>query len=174
VGRIVVGRSPRRGMHLTPRERTNSVSSCRELARKRKTRGVKCLNYPKPLRADSFRLLEESHEWENSGRMDELGTNILLGMNVMEGVPEMSSEIHRGDIPRWDDACHRHQTDTWKHIPENTASRAEPSRQPGRATNRAPVRNRGDRPIQVGSHAILFEVKSRSSISPARALRNAN
>ena len=87
-------------MHLTPREVEKlMIFTAGELARKRRTRGLK-LNYPEAVALITSELLEEIRNGKTVAELMSLGTKILSVGDVMEGVPEMISEIHvEGTFP---------------------------------------------------------------------------
>jgi urease subunit gamma len=87
-------------MHLTPREVDKLIIfTAGELARKRKSRGLK-LNYPEAVALITSELLEEIRNGKTVAELMSLGTNILTIDDVMEGVPEMISEIQvEGTFP---------------------------------------------------------------------------
>src|SRR5499427_5827847 len=87
-------------MHLTPREVEKLlIFTAGELARKRKKRGLK-LNYPEAVASVTSELLEEIRNGKTVAELMSLGTNILTVDDVMEGVPEMISEIQvEGTFP---------------------------------------------------------------------------
>ena len=87
-------------MHLTPREVDKLlIFSAGELARKRKSRGLK-LNYPEAIALITSELLEEIRDGKTVAELMSLGAQILMIDDVMEGVPEMISEIQvEGTFP---------------------------------------------------------------------------
>jgi urease gamma subunit len=87
-------------MHLTPREVDKLlIFTAGELARKRKGRGLK-LNYPEAVALIASELLEEIRNGKTVAELMSLGTNILFVDDVMEGVPEMISQIQvEGTFP---------------------------------------------------------------------------
>ena len=87
-------------MHLTPREVDKlMIFTAGELARKRKSRGLK-LNYPEAVALITSELLEEIRNGKTVAELMSLGTHILTRDDVMEGVPEMISEIQvEGTFP---------------------------------------------------------------------------
>src|SRR5882724_12140706 len=87
-------------MHLTPREIDKlTIYTAGEVARKRKGRGLK-LNYPEAVALITSELLEEIRNGKTVAELMSLGTNILMIDDVMEGVPEMISEIQiEGTFP---------------------------------------------------------------------------
>jgi urease gamma subunit len=87
-------------MHLTPREVDKLlIFTAGELARKRRSRGLK-LNYPEAVALITSELLEEIRNGKTVAELMSFGTNILFVDDVMEGVPEMISEIQvEGTFP---------------------------------------------------------------------------
>jgi urease gamma subunit len=87
-------------MHLTPREVDKlMVFTAGELARKRMGRGLK-LNYPEAVALITSELLEEIRNGKTVAELMSLGAKILTIDDVMEGVPEMISEIQvEGTFP---------------------------------------------------------------------------
>src|SRR5437867_12409210 len=87
-------------MNLTPREVDKlMILTAGELARKRKSRGLK-LNYPEDVALITSELLEEIRNGKTVAELMSLGTHILAIDDVMEGVPEMISEIQvEGTFP---------------------------------------------------------------------------
>ena len=87
-------------MHLTQREMDKlMIFTAGELARKRKTRGLK-LNYPEAVAYITSDLLEEIRNGKTVAELVSLGTKILTTEDVMEGVAEMVQEIQvEGTFP---------------------------------------------------------------------------
>ena len=87
-------------MHLTPREVDKLIIfTAGELARKRKSRGLK-LNYPEAVALITSELLEEIRNGKTVAELVTLGVKILTVDQVMEGVPEMIQEIQvEGTFP---------------------------------------------------------------------------
>src|SRR5207249_10671116 len=87
-------------MHLTPREVDKlMIFTAGELARKRKSRGVK-LNYPEAVALITAELLEEIRNGKTVAEIMGLGTRILTVDDVMVGVSEMIGEIQvEGTFP---------------------------------------------------------------------------
>jgi urease subunit gamma len=80
-------------MHLTPRESEKLLLFLAgELAEKRKARGLK-LNYPEAIALISSRLQEAARDGRSVADLMQYGATILSREDVMEGVPEMISEI---------------------------------------------------------------------------------
>ena len=87
-------------MHLTPREQEKLlIVVAADLARRRMARGLK-LNYPEAVALITSELLEEIRNGKTVAELMSLGTNILSVDEVMDGVPEMISEIQvEGTFP---------------------------------------------------------------------------
>src|SRR5256885_16604516 len=87
-------------MHLTPREVDKlMIFTAGELARKRKSRGLK-LNYPEAVALITSELLEEIRNGKTVAELMSFGTNILTIDDDMEGDPEWISEIQvEGTFP---------------------------------------------------------------------------
>lgn len=87
-------------MHLTAREIEKLyIFMAGELAKKRKARGLK-LNYPEAVALITADVLEEIRNGKTVAEIMRLGTKILSSADVMEGVPEMISEIQvEGTFP---------------------------------------------------------------------------
>ncbi len=87
-------------MHLTPREVDKLlIFSAGELARKRRERGLK-LNHPEAVALITSEILEWIRDGRSVAEIMSLGSTILAADAVMEGVPEMISEIQiEGTFP---------------------------------------------------------------------------
>jgi|SRR5204863_6909143 len=98
--RVIKARSLVTLMHLTPREVDKlMIFTAGELARKRKSRGLK-LNYPEAVALITSELLEEIRNGKTVAELMSLVTTILTLDDVMEGVPEMIAEIQvEGTFP---------------------------------------------------------------------------
>lgn len=87
-------------MHLTPREVDKLlVFSAGELARKRRTRGLK-LNHPEAVALITSEILELIRDGRSVAEIMSLGAQILSADAVMDGVAEMVAEIQvEGTFP---------------------------------------------------------------------------
>jgi urease gamma subunit len=87
-------------MHLTPREIDKLlIFSAGELARKRRSRGLK-LNHPEAVALIASEILEMIRDGRSVAEIMSLGAGILPAEAVMEGVPEMIPEIQvEGTFP---------------------------------------------------------------------------
>ncbi|MGE3537109.1 MAG: urease subunit gamma [Candidatus Tectimicrobiota bacterium] len=80
-------------MHLTPREVDKLlVFVAAEVARRRRARGLK-LNYPEAMALISAELLEGARDGKSVTELMHFGGQILRRDEVMEGVPEMLTEV---------------------------------------------------------------------------------
>ena len=87
-------------MNLTPRELEKlTIFTAGELARKRRARGLK-LNHPEAVALITSELLEAIRDGRAVTEVMTFGRTILKAEEVMEGVPEMISEIQvEGTFP---------------------------------------------------------------------------
>ena len=87
-------------MFLTPRDQEKLlIFSAGELARKRRDRGLK-LNHPEALALITSEILEGIRDGRTVSDLMEFGATILTRDDVMEGIPEMLSEVQvEGTFP---------------------------------------------------------------------------
>ncbi len=80
-------------MHLTPREVDKLlIFVAAEVSRRRRERGLK-LNYPEAMALISAELLEGARDGKSVAELMRYGGQILRRDEVMEGVPEMLTEV---------------------------------------------------------------------------------
>ena len=80
-------------MHLTPREVDKLlIFVAAEVARRRRERGLK-LNYPEAMALISAELLEGARDGQSVAELMRSGGQILRRDEVMEGIPEMLTEV---------------------------------------------------------------------------------
>ncbi|OXS84117.1 urease subunit gamma [Kocuria marina] len=80
-------------MHLIPREQEKlQIVVAADLARRRQARGLK-LNYPEAVAIISYELIEGARDGRTVADLMSWGTSILGRDDVMEGVPEMISDV---------------------------------------------------------------------------------
>ena len=80
-------------MHLSPREIEKLlVVVAADLARRRQARGLK-LNYPEAVAVITAEIFEGARDGRSVADLMSFGTTILRREDVMEGVPEMVSEV---------------------------------------------------------------------------------
>jgi urease subunit gamma/beta len=174
-------------MHLTPHEADKlALNQAGVLAQKRLARGLR-LNHPEATALIAAQILEFIRDGRSVSELMDLGRRFLGRADVMEGVAEMIEEVQvegtfpdgsklvtvhhpisaeRGDlrlalygsflpIPKRSNAK---QTDDFSGKPgEILPAPGEIELNAGRKALRLSVVNRGDRPIQVGSHYHFVE-----------------
>src|SRR3979411_1366547 len=80
-------------MELTPREKDKLlIFTAALLAERRKGRGLK-LNYPEAVAFVTAAIMEGARERKTGRQMLSFGTKLLGGDDVMDGVPEMITDI---------------------------------------------------------------------------------
>ena len=80
-------------MHLTPREVDKLlIFVAAEVARRRRERGLK-LNYPEAMALISAESLEGARDGQSVAELMRSGGQILRRDEVMEGMPEMLTEV---------------------------------------------------------------------------------
>jgi urease gamma subunit len=80
-------------MHLTPREIDKLlVFVAAEVASKRRARGLK-LNYPEAMALITAEILEGARDGRSVAELMQSGKHILHRDEVMDGVPEMLTEV---------------------------------------------------------------------------------
>ncbi len=154
-------------MLLTPTEMERlTIFTAAELARKRKLRGLK-LNYPETVALICDEILEGARDGRSVAEMMAFGSQILSEKDVMAGVSSMLPMLQvEGTFPDGTKLVTVHDPIR----PDGEAG--EPALEPGKLIHedgeieinkgRKKVSliaiNRGDRPIQIGSHYHFFEV----------------
>jgi urease subunit gamma/beta len=169
-------------MHLTPHEVDKLLlhqAGC--LAQKRLARGLR-LNYPEAVALISTQVLEFIRDGRSVAELMDLGRQLLGREDVMESVPEMIVEVQvEGTFPDGSKLVTVHHPVAAEHgnlelalygsfLPVPARRKAGSARKAdrlagevlvedgeialneGREPIRLSVTNRGDRPIQVGSH----------------------
>ncbi|MGI2293811.1 urease subunit gamma [Paenibacillus sp. GXUN7292] len=80
-------------MHLLPREIDKlMIVVAADLAKRRKDRGLK-LNHPEAVAIITYELLEGARDGKTVAELMEYGASILTREDVMEGIPEMITDI---------------------------------------------------------------------------------
>ncbi|GJL71829.1 MAG: urease subunit gamma [Nitrosomonas sp.] len=80
-------------MDLTPREKDKmQIFTAGLIAERRKARGVK-LNYPEAIALITCAVLEGARDGRTVAELMSEGTRVLTKADVMDGVPEMISDI---------------------------------------------------------------------------------
>jgi urease subunit gamma/beta len=149
-------------MHLTPREQDKLlVYLAAKLARERQARGLK-LNYPEAVAILSAEIVEGARDGRSVSELMAFGKTILGPDDVLPGVAAMIAEVQvEATFPDGTKLVTVHQPipDPGDAVPGEILPAAEPiAANAGREAVDLLVRNGGDRPIQVGSHAHFFEV----------------
>lgn len=155
------------------------------VAQKRLARGVR-LNYPESVALLATQLLELIRDGRSVAELMDLGRTILGRYQVMDGVPDLVSEVQvEGTFPDGTKLVTVHHPIVAEHgdlklalygsflpVPDRTRFAAQPEPlaagevivgdgdvvlNEGRPTREIAVTNTGDRPIQVGSHCHFVE-----------------
>ena len=186
-------------MHLSPRELDKLLlHGAGFLAQKRLARGVR-LNYPEAVALIATQVLEFIRDGRSVAELMDLGRKLLGRAQVMEGVPEMVVEVQvEGTFPDGSKLVTVHHPIEAEHgdlalalygsflpvpplerfarAPNEEVRPGEVLVQPGevvlnegRDALTLEVTNRGDRPIQVGSHYPFFETNRALVFDRARA-----
>lgn len=156
-------------MHLTPREKDKLLLFTAALvAERRLARGVK-LNHPEAVAYISAAILEGARDGKTVAELMSESRELLSADQVMDGVAEMIHEVQvEATFPDGTKLVTVHQPITWERtmIPaefkpgEIRTAKGDIEINPGRPTLSVVVANRGDRPIQVGSHYHFYETNS--------------
>ncbi|MBF8299271.1 MAG: bifunctional urease subunit gamma/beta [Dehalococcoidia bacterium] len=87
-------------MHLTEREIDKLlIFTAAEVARRRRARGLK-LNYPEAVALITAEILEGIRDGRSVSDLMQLGNQVLTRDDVMDGIPEMLSEVQvEGTFP---------------------------------------------------------------------------
>src|SRR5690349_12907529 len=186
-------------MHLSPREIDKLLlHGAGFLAQKRLARGLR-LNYPEAVALVATQLLEFIRDGRSVAELMDLGRKLLGRSQVMEGVPEMIAEVQvEGTFPDGSKLVTVHHPIEAEHgdlslalhgsflpVPplERFTRAAQEEVRPGevlvhpgelvlnegRDAVSVEVTNRGDRPIQVGSHYPFFETNRALVFDRAKA-----
>jgi urease subunit gamma/beta len=158
-------------MLLTPSELERlTIFSAACLARRRKDKGLK-LNHPEAVAIIADEILEGAREGRSVADLISFGSTILSRDDVMPGVPEMLPLLQvEGCFPDGTKLVSVH--DPIRPAAGSGARPAEPAAitpgelvtaegdielNRGRRRHELQATNRGDRPIQIGSHYHFFE-----------------
>lgn len=186
-------------MHLTPRELDKLLlHQAGFLAQKRLARGVR-LNYPEAVALIATQLLEFIRDGRSVAELMDLGRQLLGRLDVAEGIAEMIDEVQvEGTFPDGTKLVTVHHPivsergnmmlalygsfltplaqATTQHLEalegsagEVTASAGHLTLNDGREQAQLEVANRGDRPIQVGSHYHFAETNRALAFDRAAA-----
>src|SRR5688572_29454403 len=186
-------------MHLTPRELDKLVlHQAGFLAQKRLARGVR-LNHPEAVALIATQILEFIRDGRSVAELMDLGRQLLGTADVADGIADMIDEVQvEGTFPDGTKLVTVHHPIVAERGDLSlalygsflTPSGREASRPPvavegaagavivaegeltlnaGRAVTRLEVANRGDRPIQVGSHYHFVETNRSLAFDRAAA-----
>jgi urease subunit gamma/beta len=149
-------------VQLTPREQDKLlIYLAAQVARARQARGL-MLNYPEAIAILSAEIVEGARDGRSAAELMSYGKQILRAEDVMPGVAEMIHDIQvEATFPDGTKLVTVHQPipTAGETLPGEVLLEDEPiTANVGRETVTIDVRNGGDRPIQVGSHAHFFEV----------------
>ena len=155
-------------MRLTPREIDKlQIHVAADVARRRRDRGLQ-LNHPESVALITSELLEAIRDGRSVADLMQFGATILVADDVLPGVAESIREIQvEGTFPDGTklvtvhDPIRGERADEVRLTPgEILVDDGELDLNAGRDSIELPVENRGDRPIQVGSHTHLFEANA--------------
>jgi urease subunit gamma/beta len=149
-------------MNLTPREKDKLlIAMAAMVARRRLERGVK-LNYPEAIALISDFVVEGARDGRSVAELMEAGAHVLSADQVMDGIAEMIHDVQvEATFPDGTKLVTVHQPirgGAAGIVPGEVLT--EPGDivlNEGCETLTLSVANRGDRPIQVGSHYHFFE-----------------
>jgi len=149
-------------MHLIPREQEKLlVYLAAQLARARQARGLK-LNYPEAIAILTAEIVEGARDGRSVAELMAWGKTILAAEDVLPGVGEMIDEVQvEATFPDGTKLVTVHQPipSSGEKAPGEYLLADDPiAANAGREAVEVAVRNAGDRPVQVGSHAHFFEV----------------
>ena len=149
-------------MNLTPREKDKLlISVAAMVARRRLERGVK-LNYPEAVSLISDFVIEGARDGTSVAQLMSDGAHLLTAEQVMDGVPEMIPEVQvEATFPDGTKlvTVHNPVRDGASTIKPGEVKTLDGSITLNAGTDAIvlTVANKGDRPIQVGSHYHFFE-----------------
>ena len=164
-------------MHLSPKEVDRVLLfNVAELARKRRARGLR-LNYPEARALIADEILEGARDGRTVAELMEFGATVLTTDDVQPGVAELVGMLQvEGMFPDGQKLVTIHQPIRAGSGPvggvepgEIRTADGEIELSPGRPTAQVVVQNRGDRPVQVGSHFHFFEVNPELDFDRERA-----
>jgi urease subunit gamma/beta len=149
-------------MDLSPREKDKLlIFTAALVAERRKARGLK-LNYPEAVAYISAAILEGARDGRTVAELMSQGAQLLTADDVMDGVAALIPEVQvEATFPDGTKLVTVHDP-----IPGGRGVRPgevlpaeseDIAINVGRPVLELPVANRGDRPIQVGSHYHFFE-----------------
>ena len=161
-------------MNLTPREKDKLlISVAAMVARRRLERGVK-LNYPETVALITDFVIEGARDGTSVAQLMSDGAHILTAEQVMDGVPEMIPEVQvEATFPDGTKLVTVHdpirRTMSTIKPGEINALDGDITLNAGAKAILLKVANKGDRPIQVGSHYHFYETNEALDFDRERA-----
>jgi urease subunit gamma/beta len=185
-------------MHLTPHETDKlDLHQAGFLAQKRLARGLR-LNYPEAVALIGAQILEMIRDGRTVADLMDVGRQLLGRADVMEHVPDMIAEVQvEGTFPDGSKLVTVHHPIVAEHgnlelalygsflpVPQSRAAGPSPGSSlpgemllggddivinDGREAIQVKVTNRGDRPVQVGSHYHFAETNRALAFDRAAA-----
>ena len=152
-------------MNLTPREKDKlMISVAAMVARRRLERGVK-LNYPETTSLITDFVIEGARDGVPVAQLMTDGAHLLTASQVMDGIPEMIREVQvEATFPDGTKlvTVHGPIRDTVSTIKPGEITVLDQDITINADTNSIvlKVANKGDRPVQVGSHFHFYEANS--------------
>lgn len=161
-------------MKLTPRELDKlMLHYAGSLAKARKERGIK-LNYVESIAFISMEIMELAREGKHSvADLMQLGKQLLDSSHCLEGVPSLVNEVQvEATFPDGTKLVTIHNPIAYNGgiVPgEIIAKDEDVILNANRESIQIEVTNRGDRPIQVGSHFHFFETNKKLDFDRQKA-----
>ncbi len=167
-------------MLLTPTEMERlTIFTAAELARRRRAKGLQ-LNHPEAVAYIVDEILEGAREGRTVAELIGYGSTLLSADDVMSGVGDMMPVIQvEGMFPDGTKLVTVHEPirPGKKRVPkkdqvhpgELRAAKGDVELNAGRETREVKVTNKGDRPVQIGSHFHFFEVNKALDFERAAA-----
>ena len=161
-------------MNLTPREKDKLlISVAAMVARRRLERGVK-LNYPETVALITDFVIEGARDGTSVAQLMADGAHILTAEQIMDGVPEMIPEVQvEATFPDGTKLVTVHdpirRTMSTIKPGEISALDGDITLNAGAKAILLKVANKGDRPIQVGSHYHFYETNEALDFDRERA-----
>lgn len=151
-------------MLLTPREKDKLlIAMAADVARRRLARGVK-LNYPEAIALITDAVVEGARDGKTVAELMQLGAHVLTRDQVMDGIAEMIEDVQvEATFPDGTKLVTVHEpirggsSTTAVIAGELITAEGDIELNAGAPTVTLKVANKGDRPIQVGSHYHFFE-----------------
>lgn len=151
-------------MLLTPREKDKLlIAMAADVARRRLARGVK-LNYPEAIALITDAVVEGARDGKSVADLMHLGAHVLTRDQVMDGIAEMIEDVQvEATFPDGTKLVTVHEpirggsSTTAVIAGEFITAEGDMELNAGAPTVTLKVANKGDRPIQVGSHYHFFE-----------------